>query len=45
MQQAELLKIESGQLELQRQQLDHQRQVNAGQTEALKLQADDLANH
>ena len=41
-QQAELLKIQSGRLELQGQQLDDQRKVNAGQAEVLKLQADDL---
>ena len=41
-QQAELLKIQSGRLELQGEQLDDQRKVNAGQAEVLKLQADEL---
>jgi len=41
-QQAELLKIQSGQLELQRQQFDDQRKVNADQAKVLKLQADEL---
>ena len=41
-QQAELLKIQSGRLELQGQQLDDQRKASADQAEVLKLQADEL---
>jgi hypothetical protein len=41
-QQAELLKVQSGQLGLQRQQFDDQRQANAKQAEVLGLQADEL---
>ncbi len=39
---AELLKIQSGRLELQGEQLDDQRKVSAGQAKVLKLQADEL---
>ncbi len=41
-QQAELLKVQSGQLELQRHQLDDQREANARQAEVLELQAAEL---
>ena len=41
-QQADLLKIESGQLELQREQLADQRKASAGQAEVLELQAAEL---
>jgi hypothetical protein len=41
-QQAELLKVQSGQLELQRQQVDDQRQANARQAEVFELQATEL---
>lgn len=41
-QQAELLKIQSGQLELQRDQLEDQRKASAAQAEVLKLQAAEL---
>ena len=41
-QQAKLLQVRSGQLELQRQQLDEQRQVNTRQAEVFGLQAADL---
>jgi hypothetical protein len=41
-QQAELLKVQSGQLELQRQQLEDQRAASARQAEVLELQAAEL---
>jgi hypothetical protein len=41
-QQAELLKIQSGQLELQREQLQDQRKASAKQAEVLELQASEL---
>lgn len=40
--QGELIKIQSGQLELQREQFADQRKASAGQAEVLKLPADEL---
>jgi hypothetical protein len=42
-QQADVLKVQSGQLELQQQQLHEQRALNAKQTEVLELQARELS--
>lgn len=41
-QQAELLQVQSGQLEVQHQQLDDQRTINARQAEVMELQAQEL---
>jgi len=41
-QQAKLLEVQSGQLELRRRQLDEQRQVNTRQAEVVGLRAADL---